>query len=155
MSTSFSGVFGWVKGLFAAKETAPIAESPQPASVVEAKPVEAQVVVAPAVVVPSPAKPPAVKKKADFGKVVTLLPDLLAEMKADMAKDRNMREFAVVAKKSFASNHSGGFIYYKDVTPDLDTKISILEEQGLVRQVRAGGMPIYRMNDNFVAYLSR
>ena len=66
-----------------------------------------------------------------------------------------VREFFVVGSKA----HQSGFItkdrfrYNADEIPGLRGKLDILESRGCVHAVRRSETPIYRLEEDFVAYL--
>lgn len=87
-----------------------------------------------------------------FGKVMSSMPELIAEMKADLAKPEFslLREFFIVSRGSVLNVRDPCFIYYFDDHPNLQAKIHILENYGYVTDVTPGNAKKYRMTEEFV-----
>ena len=96
----------------------------------------------------------------DAGEVIVKLkkkmPELLAEMKQDLAGDDSgaVREFFISSKASISPwSTRERFVYYEDKHDHLRNKIDLLENYGLVTDVTIGNMPIYRMSEELVEWL--
>ena len=88
--------------------------------------------------------------------LLRVMPRLLAEMKADFNREgmELVREFAILSNSrvSFWSEKKR-FIYYQEEHPDLQNKVDLLQQYGLVKDVTPGNTPIYRMKEEFVEWL--
>jgi hypothetical protein len=83
-----------------------------------------------------------------------LVPELLAEMQTDLSVSPFKREF-VLLKRGWAFWNGGtAFEYYFDDHPDLDSKVQILENMDLVRDVTNKNVKRYRMAEELVEYLT-
>jgi TIR domain len=89
-----------------------------------------------------------------LSKVERLMPDLLAEMRTDVAGHPLCREF-VALKKGWVFNYPDRamFTYYYEDHTDLDGKLRILENLGLVRDIRHNDVPRFVMEEKLVDYL--
>jgi len=90
-----------------------------------------------------------------FGKVQAAMPELIAEMKADLTKEGNelIREFFLV-KKSWSLNAANPcFVYYFDDHENLQSKVHVLENHGFVYDVTPGNAKKYRMTEEFVEFV--
>ena len=88
--------------------------------------------------------------------LLRVMPRLLAEMKADFNNEGMglVREFVVLSNRRVSfSSEKKRFIYYKEDHPDLQNKVDLLEQYGLVKDVTPGNTPIYRMKEEFVEWL--
>ncbi len=95
----------------------------------------------------------------DFGKAIQkcdrLMPDLMNEMRQDLSNYPLCREF-VLLKKSSAYNGTGNeLVYYYDEHEQLDNKISVLLNNGLIRDVTRTNTLRYKFIEEFVDYLQR
>ena len=84
------------------------------------------------------------------------MPELIAEMAKDLTEPENstVREFFVAPSARVTINsRQTRLIYYEDQHSDLMGKVAILENEGFVTDVTTGTIPIYRMTEDFVAYL--
>lgn len=94
------------------------------------------------------------RHRRQFADVKKKIPELIAEMKADLlTEDRqHVREFFVVEKRSHLIGlpEKPRFCYYVEDHGELHGKLSILEDHGLINDVTSGNTPIYRMTEKFV-----
>ena len=92
---------------------------------------------------------------AVFPKIECLMPALLDEMRDDLAQHPLSREF-VLLKRSW-SYWAGGeeLVYYFDDHPQLESKVNILENHGLVNNVTRTNVDCFRMTEGFIEYLAR
>ncbi|MFX0195737.1 MAG: hypothetical protein ACFFCW_06405 [Candidatus Hodarchaeota archaeon] len=89
-----------------------------------------------------------------FDKLETLMPDLLAEMRKDLAEHPLKREF-VLLEKAWRYWPSGNeLVYYYDDHPDLRNKIRILENYGLVEDISYTSMDRFIITEELEGYLS-
>ena len=89
-----------------------------------------------------------------LSKVERLMPDLLAEMRTDIAGHPLCREF-VALKKGWVFNYPDRamFTYYYEDHADLDGKLRILENLGLIRDIRHNDVTRFVMEEKLVDYL--
>lgn len=90
-------------------------------------------------------------------KLVRVMPELIAEMKNDVLTEGSelIREFVVLPNKRVSFWHSKKrFVYFEDEHSDLQNKVDLLEQYGLVADVTPGNTPIYRMDESFVEWLT-
>ena len=92
-------------------------------------------------------------RSATFQRMERLMPALLAEMRADLAEFPLRREF-VVMKRSWTYWAKGNeLFYYYDDHPDLDDKLRILENEGLVRDATYNNAKRYIISEELADYL--
>ncbi len=105
-----------------------------------------------AVAFPVPGAPPTLE--AVFRKLASLMPDLLAEMKADLSKEPVVREFILPYNRNVIFGHTKKrFSYFQSEHEDLENKVDLLEQHGLVTDVTIGNAAIYRMSEELVGWL--
>lgn len=88
---------------------------------------------------------------APFVKAERLMPALLDEMRKDLSVSPLTREF-IVFKKAWVYNGQATTYYYDD-HPDLDDKMRVLENLGLISNVTYNNVNRYRMSEPFAEYL--
>jgi hypothetical protein len=93
-------------------------------------------------------------ERPDFTGVERLMPELLAEMKADYASAPLIRELIVMDTEGNVYNGHGVFAYYRSKDPDLDSKIQILENHGLIENITYNNTERYRVKEKFARYLT-
>ena len=84
------------------------------------------------------------------------MPDLLAEMKADVVGDKTglVRELVLLPSRGVIFNGSKPrFLYYEDAHSDLRNKISLLSDDHYLSEVSTTDTPIFRMSEQFVRLL--
>lgn len=96
-----------------------------------------------------PAKLPAEK----FTRLERLIPELLAEMREDLATSPFMREFVVYKKGLSFWNGGTAFEYTSADEATLLSKVQIIENLGLVRDITNKNVKRYRMTEELVDYL--
>lgn len=88
-----------------------------------------------------------------FAKVETLMPELLSEMREDLTKYHLRREF-VLLKKGWSYWASGTeFMYYYEDHDQLDNKVRILENCGLIRDITSKNVNRFVMTEKLADYL--
>lgn len=88
-----------------------------------------------------------------FLRLEQLMPNLLDEMREDLANLPLRREF-VLLEKSWSYNSSGHeLVYYFDDHPELVNQVIILENYGLVGEVTHTNVKRYRMSEAMARYL--
>jgi nucleoside 2-deoxyribosyltransferase len=90
---------------------------------------------------------------ASFSKTERLMPQLLAEMRADLAARPLCREMMALRKGLIFSSETPHFQYYYDDHEDLDGKLRILENLGFIRDVRRDDVPRFVIEEPFADYL--
>jgi hypothetical protein len=90
-------------------------------------------------------------EETPFEKLETLIPDLLAEMRDDLARYPFEREFVLLKKDWRYQGH--GLAYYYDEHPDLRNKIHILENYGLVEETTYTNVARFIITEDLVDYL--
>jgi hypothetical protein len=89
-----------------------------------------------------------------FTELEGLMPDLLGEMRKDLAAQPLSRIMMVLDKKTMAYNWPDPhFFYSADEIPDLWSKVKILQNHGLLREIK--DEVAYRMPERPVKYLRR
>jgi hypothetical protein len=88
-----------------------------------------------------------------FQRAERLMGALLAEMRQDLAGSPLRREF-VVLKRSWSYWAKGNeLFYYYDDHPDLEDKLRILENEGLVREITYNNTKRYLLSEELADYL--
>jgi Predicted nucleotide-binding protein containing TIR-like domain len=90
-----------------------------------------------------------------FAELESMMPELLDEMRTDMAEHRLIREIVVLDRKGNVYNGDAVFIYHREVHPDLDSKLQILENHGLINEITYNSVDRYRITEGFAKYLLR
>ncbi len=88
-----------------------------------------------------------------FSKIRSLMPELIAEMSADLKGDSLKREFFIIGKHWVMNFPEKHLVYYFEEHKDLQSKIQILENNGLVIDVTRGNAKRYRLMEEFAEYL--
>jgi hypothetical protein len=92
-------------------------------------------------------------KSDAFARLERLIPQLLIEMRQDLAQHPLRREF-VLLKRSWSYWAKGNELcYYFDDHPDLLSQIQILENYGLVREITYNNVQRYMMSEELAQYL--
>jgi hypothetical protein len=87
-----------------------------------------------------------------FARIERLMPELLVEMRNDLENSPFVREFFLFNRNwVYSGGSSPSFTYYYDDHADLDGKIHILENYGLIRNLSHNSR--YRMTERFAIYL--
>lgn len=92
-------------------------------------------------------------REARYQKVRLLMPKLIAEMSSDLKGRPLMREFFVVSRQWCMNYQAPCFTYYFEDHKDLESKIQILENYGLVVDVTPSNAKKYRIMEEFTEYL--
>jgi hypothetical protein len=93
-------------------------------------------------------------RMAVFSKIERMMPELLEEMRQDLAKYPLKREF-VLLRKSWTYNDINYLAYYYDVHDDLDDKMTILSNHGLIVNATYNNTTRYKFTETFVDYLTQ
>jgi hypothetical protein len=90
-----------------------------------------------------------------FAKLEKMMPELLAEMKTDLKQHPLSREFVLLGKRS-SSYWPGGeeLMYYAAEHLNLESKIRILQNYGLVEQITFNEVKRFVFTEAFVDYLT-
>ncbi len=90
-----------------------------------------------------------------FIKLEKLMPDLISEMRKDLTSNPLSREF-VILKKSWSYWAKGyELVYYFDDHPDLENKLLILQNYGLIQDITYNNIKRYIITEELVGYLTR
>lgn len=90
-----------------------------------------------------------------FIKLEKLMPDLISEMRKDLTRNPLSREF-VILKKSWSYWAKGyELVYYFDDHPDLENKLLILQNYGLIQDITYNNTKRYIITEELVSYLTR
>ena len=92
-------------------------------------------------------------REAPYRKVQSLMPDLIAEMSADLKSEPLVRELFLVGKGWVMNFQDHCFEYFFEEHDKLSNKFQILENCGFVQDVTSGNAKRYRLTENFVDYL--
>jgi hypothetical protein len=88
-----------------------------------------------------------------FTRLEGLMPALLSEMREDLAQHPLRREF-VLLKRAWVYWASGTeFLYYFDDHQELESKVRILENEGLVHDITSKNVSRYRVSERLARYL--
>jgi hypothetical protein len=89
-----------------------------------------------------------------FARLERLMPELLAEMREDLSANPFMREFVVYKKGLSFWNGGTAFEYTSADEATLLSKVQIIENMRLVRDVTNKNVKRYRMTEELVEYLT-
>jgi hypothetical protein len=90
-----------------------------------------------------------------FTKVESTMPDLFNEMRNDLASHPLSREF-VILKQSWSYWAKGNeLVYYFEDHPELENKLLILENYGLIREITYNNVSRYVISEEFAGYLAK
>jgi hypothetical protein len=90
-----------------------------------------------------------------FKQVETLMPELIAEMRADLTETPTARDFFVLESERVMMNVDGhSLAYYETSHKNLKGKISILENHNYILDITTGNAKKYRMTEPFAALLT-
>ncbi|MFL5626335.1 MAG: hypothetical protein ACJ788_12155, partial [Ktedonobacteraceae bacterium] len=95
-------------------------------------------------------------KLAVFSKIEKMMPELLEEMRKDLAEEPLKREF-ILMKESWSYGMAGGYQplrYYYDTHDHLDDKITILCNHRLVEDITYNNTKRYNFTEDLVDYLT-
>lgn len=92
--------------------------------------------------------------QAGFAKIERLMPGLLREMREDIANNPTTREF-VLLSHAWVYNSRGPYLaYYFDDHDDLEGKLQVLSNLGLVREITYNNVRRFVFEEELVDYLS-
>jgi hypothetical protein len=90
-----------------------------------------------------------------FAKLESIMPDMFNEMRNDLTTHPLSREF-VILKKSWTYLAKGNeLVYYFEDHPELENKLLILENHGLIREITYSNVSRYIMSEELANYLTR
>jgi hypothetical protein len=90
-----------------------------------------------------------------FIKIERLMPELMAEMRQDLANSPLCRELIAISRRVtfwYPSDRSM-FTYYLEDHADLLSKLMILQNHGLIRDIRHNDVPRFAIEEEFAEYL--
>ena len=101
---------------------------------------------------------PADRKSTDaesLRRIEAAMPDLFAEMRTDLAKHPLRREFILQPKGAiYNAGSKEPFAYYYEDHPDLDDKVGLLVNEGVVTDITYNDVDRYIISEPLAAYLS-
>lgn len=93
--------------------------------------------------------------KKKFVILENTIPDLLNEMRNDLSSFPLSREF-VILKRSWSYWAKGNeLVYYFEDHPDLENKLLILQNHGLIRGITYNDVARYVISEELANYLTR
>jgi hypothetical protein len=87
-----------------------------------------------------------------FAKLEKLMPDLLAEMKSDLAQYPFRREFVIMSKNWVYNGET--LAYYFEDHSELEGKVRILQNYGLIQDITYNNVARYNIAEEFAEYLT-
>lgn len=91
---------------------------------------------------------------AVFPKMERLMPDLLKEMRTDLAEHPLRREFVVLKRGWIYSAKGEELVYYYDEHPELNGKLDVLENCELIHEITYNNTLRYKISEDFADYLT-
>jgi hypothetical protein len=92
--------------------------------------------------------------QAGNAKIEQLMPALLEEMREDLLNNPTTREF-VILKHGWSYNSRGPYLaYYLDEHEDLEGKLQILVNLGLIQEITYNNVRRFIFKEEFVDYLT-
>lgn len=88
-----------------------------------------------------------------FERMERLMPALLAEMRDDLVVHPLRREFVVIQRSWLYWAKGNELFYFYDDHPDLDDKLLILENEGLIRNITYNDTKRYVLTEELADYL--
>lgn len=90
-----------------------------------------------------------------FAILENTMPDMFNEMRNDLSAHPLSREF-VILKKSWAYWAKGNeLVYYFEDHPELENKLLILQNHGLIREITYNNVSRYIISEELASYLAR
>ncbi len=90
----------------------------------------------------------------DFRKIGRLMPELLAEMRADLARNPVAREFVLLTRRGTYWSKGHELVYYHEDHDNLRSKIQILENLNLVYEITYNNTDRFIITEELADYLS-
>ena len=87
-------------------------------------------------------------------KIERLMPALLEEMREDLRSNPTTREFVVLKRGWVYNSHKPYLSYYLDEHDDLEGKLQVLANLGLVREITYNNVRRFLFQEEFVDYLA-
>jgi len=88
-----------------------------------------------------------------FRKAEQLMPQLLLEMRTDLAENPLGREFIILRKGWVYNDRRNLLVYYEDEHPELDAKLRILQSLGLIQEITYNNVKRYVITEALADYL--
>jgi hypothetical protein len=90
----------------------------------------------------------------DFARLEAKMPELIAEMRTDLAENPFVRRFIAISRRVI---YNGGsrpeFVYYEDDHEHLIGKLQVCENYGATVEVPINNVPRWEFTEDFVDYL--
>jgi hypothetical protein len=94
-----------------------------------------------------------INSQPNYAKIEKLMPALLKEMRVDLLNNPTTREF-VILKRSWGYNSNKPYLaYYLEEHEDLEGKLQVLENLGLIREITYNNTHRYLFREELVDYL--
>jgi hypothetical protein len=93
--------------------------------------------------------------RPEYPEIEQHMPELLAEMSADLKGAPLIREFVILDSKGNIYNGDGVFVYYRESHDQLEPKLQVLQNQGLIVDHTYNNVDRYRFTEEFVKYLKK
>lgn len=100
-------------------------------------------------------QPSAHDDSAKFAKLENSMPDLFREMRVDLTSHPLSREFVILKKTWIFSTTRPTLMYYFEDHPELENKLLILQNYGLIRDITYNNVSRYVISEELVDYLAR
>lgn len=95
-----------------------------------------------------------VRKGRDFASLEFKMPDLIAEMRSDLASQPLVREIIALSRNvTYNPGNTPFFTYYLQEHDQLLAKLQICEHYGAIYDVRYNTVPRWNLSEDFVEYL--
>jgi hypothetical protein len=89
-----------------------------------------------------------------FMELENLMPDLISEMRKDLTSNRLSREFVILKRSWIYSGKGHELCYYFDDHTDLENKLLILQNYGLIRDITYTDTKRYVITEELASYLT-
>jgi hypothetical protein len=153
-SAMWQAVVDFVKGLFGGKGTLQIGKGNQAVTGTTSGHNSPIMAAQRDIHVNMPFTPPAGGDYELFSDLEKDMPDLLREMREDLAEHPLIRDVIVLDKSTFAYNFPDAHLKFaEDTHPGIRQKVNILHDLGLLRQEKEGFY--YRITEKFAKYLKK
>jgi len=96
---------------------------------------------------------PIVVSRKMFNSLESMMPDLLTEMRKDLVENPLSREFVVLKKGWSYWPYGHELAYYYEDHPDLENKLLILLNYGMIRDVTHNNVKRYIISEEFAGFL--
>lgn len=89
-----------------------------------------------------------------FERLERMIPDLIGEMRSDIADEPFTRELIVLRKNlMYGGQERPCFVYYHEDHSDLLGKLNVMENYGALTDIKFNNVYRYELTEDFVDYL--